>query len=163
MGTKVFITSEETRQRVQMRHQNPKMQGSVRLRDVVVDRVELQGMRSSGSTSICTDTLPITCEESQAAGHAPSIENAAFGAAQSPVEARKLSVRHAALLACAAGSSLLTCWWIVAGRNSLGQAMMVSPEIQRALSLFWVEALQGGLSGAAAMVGIFVFSLQLVS
>ena len=39
-----------------------------------------------------------------------------------------------------------------AGYAPAGHAMALSPQVMRAMSLFWVEALEGGLSGAAAMV-----------
>lgn len=55
-----------------------------------------------------------------------------------------------AVLGCAA-CNFVAIWWGV-GLLRQADADIISPEVRRAFAIFWVEALEGGLSGAAAMV-----------
>ena len=154
MGALAATTLEELRQVQRMRHQAQKP--PVRLRDLASERtsssprLQARGVASSPRLNArggdeCGELPDDVCGD-DAGAH--SLLTA--GDASGELWPRRVRRWLVAVLACAA-CYFVAIWWGV-GLLREADADIISPEVRRALAIFWVEALEGGLSGAAAMV-----------
>ena len=154
MGALAATAVKIPRQAQRMRHQAQKP--PVRLRDLVAERtsssprLQARGVASSPRLQARGGD---ECGEMQdnVYGHdagANSLLTA--GDASGELWPRRWRRWLVAVLGCAA-CNFVAIWWGV-GLLRQADADIISPEVRRALAIFWVEALEGGLSGAAAMV-----------
>ena len=129
---------------VHMRHQAPKP--PTRLRELLSGRERLQARGGAD----CEDLPHDVCGHDSVEGYVQPMLPA--GGSSLLGELRPWPRRVAASVVCAA--CILVALWLVVGLQ-LADAPIITPEVRRALSIMWVEGLEGGLSGAAAMVRVF--------
>lgn len=127
---------------VHMRHQAPKP--PTRLRELLSGRERLQARGGAD----CEDLPHDVCGHDSVEGYVQPMLPAG-GSSRLLGELRPWPRRVAASVVCAA--CILVALWLVVGLQ-LADAPIITPEVRRALSIMWVEGLEGGLSGAAAMV-----------
>jgi hypothetical protein len=154
MGALAATSVENPREVQRMRHQAQKP--PVRLRDLAAERTsssprpQARGVPSSPRLQARSGDECGELPEDVCGHNAGAYSLLTAGDVSGELSPRRWRRWLVAVLGCAA-CNFVAIWWGV-GLLRQPDADIISPEVRRALAIFWVEALEGGLSGAAAMV-----------